>query len=77
MRTAARLVTSCTAGAGVELPAAMAGERVRVLNRGAAACTVYSPNGGGIESSAVNAAVTVAAGMDATYELFSATQGYQ
>lgn len=71
------VITSCPAGAGVELPVASIGEKVRVLNRGASACAVYPPSGGQIESAVPNAAVMVAAGADATYELFTTKQWYQ
>lgn len=70
-------ITSCALGAGVELPAAVIGEQVRVLNRGSTACRIYPPSGGQIEAAGVNAATTLAAGADATFEAFTATQWYQ
>ncbi len=77
LRAQDNAITTCNSGAGVELPAAAIGEHVLVLNRGAAACLVYPPSGGQIEASGTNAAVTLAAGGDATFEAFTATQWYR
>jgi hypothetical protein len=72
--------TGCASGSAFQLPAgAAAGLSVEivVLNRSGAACTVYPPAGGTIESNAANVAVTVPAGADQAFRSMSPSSWFQ
>jgi hypothetical protein len=70
--------TTVAAGTGAILPSNVYnGRPIRIFNRGANALKVYPPSGAKIESNATNAAVSLAAGADATFSPITATQWLQ
>lgn len=73
-------VTSCPSGSALQLPAgapAGSSSEIVVINRAGAACTVYPPSGGTIESNASNVAVTVASGADQAFRSMGPAAWYQ
>lgn len=80
LTSAVARVTSCASGSALQLPAgASSGSslEVVVINRSGAACTVYPPSGGTIETNAPNVAVTVASGADQTFRSLGPAVWYQ
>lgn len=67
-------VTTCaTAGDSVALPSAETGLRITVKNSGAAACDIFPASGDSIDALAVNLAVRIQPGSQATFFAISAT----
>ena len=69
-------VTTCAAGAGVQVPSIFLGLWVTLLNTTANDCLVYPPSGAQWASYGTNVGVAVAPGGVASFKLFSGTQGY-
>jgi hypothetical protein len=69
-------VTTAAASTGVLLPPIILPMRVEIANQGAHTLSVYPQLGGTIDNGTANAAVTLAAGIAATYEASSLTNWY-
>ena len=54
------LITTCAAGAGVQIAAGAVGDSLVVFNGGVGTCVVYPPTGGKINNLATNAGANLA-----------------
>jgi len=70
------VVTTVAASSGVVLPAATAGRRIIIVNKGANALSIYPASGGTIDALAANAAILIAANGSIELMASSSTQWY-
>ena len=76
LTTDENFVTTVAAGTGVQLPAALLGKTITVINKGANPLLVYPATGAAIDGLAVNLPVTVPVGQSLIVDGASATQWY-
>jgi len=70
------VITTAAASSGVVLPAATAGRRIVIVNKGANTLSIYPATGGTIDALAANAAIQVAANGSIEIMASSSTQWY-
>ena len=69
-------ITTCAAGAGVQVASTTLGAWVAVLNQSANNCLIYPPSGAAWNSLSTNAPATLVPDGVARFKLFTSTQGY-